>query len=238
MAELEDRKAKREFERGRKRLEREAALNEIRQLAAQKPSMNPGEEVQLVPCKDKGMGGNGKYYRGFGIGEHPTDEYSALAEASNAARANLGSKFMGIEETILTDYNSKTGVPSGKTSRESNLENAFRAAGKKALNDYFEVTCQTAIRTKLGAKKYYVAGQISIDKMVNSIANNLEVMNVRFNRDRLMQAMDAKLAQQALEEQQRLEYAQGLEARRQQMIQNTLQQQNGNTQSNGGMTQP
>ncbi|PID90946.1 MAG: hypothetical protein CSA97_00200 [Bacteroidetes bacterium] len=207
------------YQREMRRKKRELKMKQLDQLYAQQAQLDEGSVVRLVPCSAEGMGGDGKYYRGLGIGEHVLDEYAALAEASNAARANLGSKFMGVVQNILTDYNSKTGTPGAKVNRENNLENAMRVAGEKVLNDYSEVTCQTSVKTNTGSIKWYVAVQIRVDKFANGVADELETMKVKFNRDRLLEAMDSQINRQVQREQQQRDKALELEKQRKAMLQ-------------------
>lgn len=216
--ELELMKMRNELEREKKK--QAIALRQLDQMAAQQAQLDEGSVVRLVPCSQEGMGGDGKYYRGLGIGESLMDEDAALKEAGNAARAQLAEKFMGVVENIMTDYNSKTNTPNGQQAREADLENALRVAGTKVLNDYFQVTCQTSTRTANGSIKWYVAGQIPVDKFGQKVASELATMKVKYNKNQLLRAMDAQLSKQIQQEQQARDQALELQRQSQELLNN------------------
>ncbi len=187
------------------RIKAEQARRHAEQLAAQNATLDEGTSIRLVPCEEKGFDKAGEYYAGFGVGESLNDEDMARKEARNAAMADLEGKFVGTIENILTDYNSKTHTPSDQLAREGNLENGLRSATKKVLNSYFNVVCSRSTRTKFGTIKWYVAGQIPIGTYKQNVAKELDVLKVKYNRDKLFEAMDNQLNKQAEEERQKRE---------------------------------
>ncbi len=189
------------------RIKAEQARKHAEQLAAQKATLDEGTAIRLVPCEDQGFDKVGEYYAGFGIGESLNDEAMARKEATNDAITNLAQKFVGTIDNIMTDYNSKTHTPSDQLAREGNLENGLRIATPKVLNSYFNVVCSKSTRTKFGTIKWYIAGRILYDNFKKGVAQELDVMKVKYNRDKLFESMDEQLNKQIEQEQQKRDQA-------------------------------
>ncbi len=180
-------------------------------LYAKRRVLEKGAQMLLTPCLKEGSGGGDQWFRGWGTGETEYgDESAAYQEAQNSARADMMTKFVGTVRNIMKQYNSKTGVPSGGISRENNVENALRQVAQKELDGYFETTCNERMMTPEGNIRFYAAGQMPASKAKKIIPKALEVAKVKFNQEKLLDAMDAefdKMEAKAKEEQKALEEA-------------------------------
>lgn len=192
-AKLEEAKARLDAaKRQRQAEERRAA-----QLDALEESLEDGSQMILVPCQDEALDKIGEWMGGLGIGEHLTNQRVALENATQAASANLGQKFMGVVKNITKSYGSQTDTPNGKQASQADFERGLQIATKKVVDEYSNTICQKQMKIKLGSYKVYVASRIPIGTYKEKVAHELDVMKVKYDRNLLFKSMDDELDKEA-----------------------------------------
>jgi hypothetical protein len=200
-AKLEEAKAKLDAAKRKRQAEERRAQN----LDAMEENIEDGAQMILVPCQDDALDKIGEWLGGLGIGEHLTNQRVALENATQAAAANLSQKFLGIVKNIIESYGGETDTPSGQQASQANFERGVQVATEKVLNEYSNTICQKQMRTKRGSYKIYVATRIPVGDYKNQVAKELDVMKVKYDKQKLFERMDSALSRQAAADEQKRE---------------------------------
>jgi hypothetical protein len=167
-----------------------------KQIDAMEDKWEDGAVGVLTPCEDDASNKPGEWMGGFGIGEDLTDQQAARAEAKRAARVDIGQNFIGVIKNFTRDYGSKTNTSDGKQSRQADLEGAVEIATEKVLDKYSYPVCTKTTKTKRGSYKIYMAIRVPVDVYKDNMAKELDVMKVKYDKQKLFEAMDAALDKQ------------------------------------------
>jgi hypothetical protein len=200
-AKLEEAKAKLDAAKR----QREAERRRAEQLEAMEEALEEGSQLMLTPCGDESLDKIGEYMGGLGIGEHPTNERIALENATAAAAANLGQKFMGVVKNITESYGGQTDTPDGRQANQGDFERGLQIATEKVLDEYNSIICRKVMKTKRGTYKTYAASRIPIGTYKEKVAHELDVMKVKYDKSKLFSRMDAEINKKAASDEKKRE---------------------------------
>ncbi len=164
----------------------------VSQLAAQE-KMEAGTEVLLTFCIDEAMDQPGEYMAGLGISQGQLDQKDALISANQVALSDITSRFLGVMKNGIEMYNKETNTVQRNKAKESQLEGLAMSVGEKAINKHADVVCRKVISEKAGTYGCYVAVHVPVGDVVKEVVDELEILQVDFDKSRFRDRMNEEL---------------------------------------------
>lgn len=157
------------------------------------PVMPNGEQNLYIFCEEEGLDKPGEYMAGFGIYEGAETRQEALLEANRIAVTELGTKFAGVINNAISDYNKSTKIPSAKKISESQREALTTSVAQEAVNKYGNAVCRKMSQAADGSYIGYVALHFMESEMDRAMTEQMQEMKVDFDRDQFMKSMQEQL---------------------------------------------
>lgn len=164
------------------------------------PRMVSGEQALITFCIDEAYDKPGEYMAGLGIAEDRPDRSRAIVDANRVAIADIASRYIGMIRNVIEDYTKDVNVPSGKKMYESELEGGADAIGTKVIDRYANTVCRKISQSATGGYVGYVAVQVLLEDAKKGLAEELEVRKVDFDKNKLFEKVDARLATEAVKQ--------------------------------------
>lgn len=209
-AQLELEKAKYEIEA--QRIELEAKNRRLQAQFQAVETMEDGTQVLLTFCIDDAKDNPGEYLAGLGISRNQLDQKDALISANQVALSDISSRFLGAVKNGIEFYNNETNTRERQQAKESDLEGLAMAVGEKAINKFANVVCRKIISEKEGTYGCYVAVHVPVGEVVDEIADELDVLQVKVDKERfkenLLQQLESDSQEYLTEQQKRKEQMQ------------------------------
>lgn len=157
------------------------------------PIMPNGEQNLYIFCEEEGYDKPGEYMAGFGIYEGAENRQEALIEANRVAVEELGTKFAGIINNAVSNYNKSTKVPDGKKISEKQREGLTTSVAQTAVNKYGNAVCRKFSQAADGSYIGYVALHFMESDIDRAVTEQLQEMKVDFDREKFFQSMQEQL---------------------------------------------
>ncbi|PID90950.1 MAG: hypothetical protein CSA97_00220 [Bacteroidetes bacterium] len=190
----------------------QAQLREFEERQSRKRTLEKGGRLIYKPCMDQSYDDD-EFYRGFGEAEG-MESRVVKGLARQDARMELGANFMGTIIKGAKRYQTET-IAQGKT-QEGDLSGVLEDISEKTFDRYFRVRCMEAMQTEDGTYVWYVAGEVPISKTVNSIADELDVRRVKYDRDKFLREVKHELKERAAQKKAERDEMEAREMERQQ----------------------
>lgn len=178
--------------------------NLLDQVAVQE-KLERGVEMRMIFCVDESYDKPGEYIAGLGISQGELEQKDALLNANRAAIAEISSRFMGVVKNAVSDYAKNTNTSNRNAVKESQLEGLAISVGEKAVNKFAERVCTKIGQEKTGAYRAYVAVHVPIQKTMDEIQKEMDVLKVDYDREIFMKKMQEMLDADAAKRNQELE---------------------------------
>lgn len=157
------------------------------------PVMPNGEQNLYLFCEEEGYDKPGEYMAGYGIYEGAEDRQEALLEANRIAVEELGTKFAGIINNAVSNYNKSTKTPSNKKISEKQREAITTSVAQVAVNKYGNVVCRKMSQAADGSYVGFVALHFMESDIDRAVTEQLQELKVDFDRDKFFQSMQEQL---------------------------------------------
>lgn len=157
------------------------------------PIMPNGEQNLYIFCEEEGYDKPGEYMAGFGIYEGAEDRQEALIEANRIALEELGSKFAGIVNNAVSNYNKSTKVPSSQKISEKQRESLTTSVAQTVINKYGNIACRKFSQAADGSYIGYVALHFMESNIDRAITEQLQELKVDFDRNMFFKSMQEQL---------------------------------------------
>lgn len=157
------------------------------------PIMPNGEQNLFIFCEEEGLDCPGEYMAGFGLYEGAETRQEALIEANRIAIEELGSKFAGVINNAVSNYNKSTKVPSAKRISESQREALTTSVAQAVINKYGNAVCRKMSQAADGSYVGYVALHFMESDIERGLKEEMEVRKVDFDRDQFFKSMQEQL---------------------------------------------
>ena len=167
-------------------------------------SLEDGAKMLLIPCMREALEyETGHQMSAQGMSTGKSRQELALKDANRNAIAELMTRFVGVIKNGIEDYTKDTDTRSLTREQEAQLEGLCVAAGERAINKLFKPGCREILKDKYGNYGCYVALYVDADKVLDEIANELEVEKVDVDKAIFRKRLQAELDEQSRKEQEK-----------------------------------
>ncbi len=156
------------------------------------PIMPNGEQNLYIFCEEEGYDSPGEYMAAHGIFEGAETRQEALIEANRIAIEDLSTRFVGIVNNAVSNYNKSINA-GGKKHKEGIREGLATSVAQAAVNKYGSVACRKFSQASDGSYVGYVALHFLESDMKRAVTEELERQKVEFDRDRFAKSMQEQL---------------------------------------------
>lgn len=157
------------------------------------PIMPNGEQNLVLFCVEEGLDKPGEYMAGYGLFEGAEDRQEAIIEANRLAVEELGSKFAGIINNAVSNYNKSTKVPDSQKISKKQREGLTTSVVEVAVNKYGNAVCRKISQAADGSYVGYVALHFLESDMERALTEQLQELGVDFDRQNFMKSMHEQL---------------------------------------------
>lgn len=198
MAEEEER-AKLEHEAKMAQLRAEKEIADLKAQNARKATEMRLEQKLNMPCIDQSYDKHGEYMAGYGVAENQLDRKDALNAANREAITDISTRYIGMISNAVSNYAKDVNTRAREQVKESELEGEATAIGKMAIEKYAETVCREFGKADMGAFSCYVAVHVPVGKVLDEVAQNMQVLQVDADRARFRDFVEKELNKQAAE---------------------------------------
>lgn len=198
MAEEEER-AKLEHEAKMAQLRADKEIADLKAQNARKATEMRLEQKLNMPCIDQSYDKHGEYMAGYGVAENQIDRKDALNAANREAITDISTRYIGMISNAVSNYAKDVNTRAREQVKESELEGEATAIGKMAIEKYAEAVCRDFGKADDGTYTGYAAVHVPVGKVLDEIAQNMQVLQVDADRARFRDFVEKELNKQAAE---------------------------------------